>query len=342
MSSLRTDQSTRLLEYSHTIGLSTMEGRGFYYPSDTAVGDDGRLYTVSRSLDGDIRGVRVTIYDADSEYYGTFGSYGDGDGQFIWPAAIARDSDGNTYVADEYLNRIVVFDCSGEFLRSWGSAGKAEGALDGPSGLAVDADENVYVVDHHNNRVQRFTRDGVQLSSFGSEGAGTGQFNLPWGMAIDSKGAIFVADWGNDRVQKFSADGEFLASYGSSGHGDGQFHRPAAVAVGHEGYIYVADWGNERVQALDSSGNFVLKLRGEATDSKWADDFLRINVEEAAARAQSNLEPDIEFFSDDAHEVSSHIEKYFWAPTSVKVDGGGSLYVTESNRHRVQIYKRTK
>ena len=44
------------------------------------------------------------------------------------------------------------------------------------------------------------------------------------------------------------------------------------------------------------------------------------------------------FFNDDPHEESSHIEKYFWAPTSLKLDSEGRMYVTESNRHRVQIY----
>ena len=52
------------------------------------------------------------------------------------------------------------------------------------------------------------------------------------------------------------------------------------------------------------------------------------------------MEPEIEFFVDDPHEVSSHIEKYFWAPTSIKLDDEGRMYVTESNRHRVQIYQR--
>ncbi len=104
--------------------------------------------------------------------------------------------------------------------------------------------------------------------------------------------------------------------------------------------MYVADWGNERVQVLDPSGAFVTKLRGEATDSVWARDFLRINVEEAEARARADMESEIEFFTDDPHEESSHIEKYFWAPVSVKLDASGRLYVTESNRHRLQIYTR--
>ena len=105
--------------------------------------------------------------------------------------------------------------------------------------------------------------------------------------------------------------------------------------------MYIADWGNERVQIFDVDGGIIQNLRGEATDSKWAKAFLETNLEEAAARMKSNLEPEIEFFNDDPHEESSHIEKYFWAPTSVKLDSTGRMYVTDSNRHRIQIYQPT-
>ena len=338
---MTTAQKTDFLKYSHSIGLSTMTGRGFYYPVDTVFDDEGKIYTVSRSLDGDNRGLRVTIYDVESNYYDMFGEYGEGDGQFIWPTAIARDSEGNTYVACEYLNRIVRFDSSGDPLPSWGASGSGDGELDGPSGLAVDGDNNILVVDHHNNRVQKFTSGGQFISSFGSAGDGEGQFDLPWGIDIDGVGNIYIADWRNDRIQKFTSDGEFIAAFGESGRGDGQFHRPASVSVDDEGNVYVADWGNERVQVLDSDGNFIQSLRGEATDSKWADAFLEINIEEAAARANADLaKTDIEFFNDDPHEESSHIEKFFWAPTSIKLDKEGRIHVTESNRHRVQIYVR--
>ena len=101
----------------------------------------------------------------------------------------------------------------------------------------------------------------------------------------------------------------------------------------------MADWGNERVQVLDPDGGFVMKLRGQATLSRWAQEFLDTNVEEAEARGRSNLEPDLDF-GGDSHEESAHIEKYFWAPSSVKLDGDGRLYVTESNRHRIQVFVR--
>lgn len=337
---MATSQATTFLKYSHSIGLSTMEGRGFYYPVDTTFDDEGKIYTVSRSLDGDNRGLRITVYDVESEYFGTFGTHGEGDGQFIWPTAIARDSDGNIYVADEYANKIVVFDSDWQPKYKWGESGAGDGEMDGPSGLAFDSDDNLYVVDHHNNRVQKFTREGGFISNFGSEGSGEGQFSLPWGIAIDGDDNIFVADWHNDRIQKFDSECKFLASFGESGRGDGQFHRPASVDVDAQGYIYVADWGNERVQVLDSEGGFVQNIRGEATDSKWAQAFLDINLEEAAARSKSNLVPEIEFFNDDPHEESSHIEKYFWAPTSIKLDPEGRVHVTESNRHRTQIYQK--
>ena len=108
-----------------------------------------------------------------------------------------------------------------------------------------------------------------------------------------------------------------------------------------DGYIDVADWGNERVQVLGPQGGFVTKLRGEATLSKWAENFLNINTEEAAARATANLEMQIDYPVKTPHEESSHIEKLFWSPVSVKLDKDGLLYVTETGRHRIQVYGRT-
>ena len=341
MSTSSLKEQTRFLEYSHTVGMTTMRGRGFYYPVDSAISGDGRVYVVSRSSErAPADTVRVTMLNLEGEYFGVFGAKGDGDGEFLWPCGIAVDSDGRVYVSDEQLHRITVFKASGEFVDRWGTRGSGEGELDGPSGIAFDSDDHILVSDARNHRVQRFTKDGVFLSGFGAAGSGEGQFDLPWSLTTNTDGEVFVADWGNDRVQRFSSDGQFVAQYGSSGRADGQFVRPASVAVDADGYVYVADWGNERVQTLDPSGVFVQKLRGEATHSTWAEDFLGVNVEEADARARADLEPEITFFNDDPHEESSHIEKLFWGPASVIFDAEERLIVTETNRHRLQVYQR--
>ena len=332
--------STPFLSYSFTVGMSNMEGRGFYFPTDAVIGGNGRIYVQNRSHPLVPQAVRICVCDVDGGYYGTFGFHGEGDGQFIEHSSGAVDSEGLLYFSDEHLHRISIFDPSGEFVQKWGVHGSGEGELDSPSGLALDAADNLYVSDTHNNRIQKFTKDGRFLFSFGSEGEKDGQLKLPWGVTLGDGGNVYVADWGNDRIQKFSPDGHFLASYGSPGRDDGQFHRPAGVAVDDDGYIYVADWGNERVQVLDPDGGFIITLRGESTLSGWAENFLAVNVEEAEARAKANLEPEIDMFNDDPYDESAHTEKYFWAPVSVKLDDAGRLYVTEGLRHRIQVYER--
>ena len=328
------------LRYSHTIGIVAMEGRGFSNPVDVAIRSDGRMYVLSRTNPLQTYGIRVGICDLQSEYYGDFGSYGSGDGQFVWPTALAFDRDGNLYLADEYNHRISVFDGSGRFLSIWGTHGSGVGELHAPSGLAFDTDDNLYVVDSRNSRVQKFTKAGAWLLSWGTEGGGTGEFNLPWGVCLDSQGHVYVADWRNDRVQKFLPDGTFVASFGEPGHDAGQFHRPSSVAVDRAGHVYVADWGNERVQVLDADGRFLQRLRGEATLSVWARQFYEANWDEKAAREASELMPVMTEEVATAHEESARVEPYFWGPISVKLDEQGRLYVVESNRHRIQIYAR--
>ena len=102
--------------------------------------------------------------------------------------------------------------------------------------------------------------------------------------------------------------------------------------------MYIADWGNERLKTMDPSGRIVQSYRGEATESRWARAFLDVNEQEAAARENSDLETELEYFVNDPHEVASHIEKLFWAPMSVKMDSEENIYVTDRNRHRIQIY----
>ena len=330
-----------MLEYWQTIGIVAMEGRGFEYPTDTVPARNGRLYTLNRSRDFGERGVRVTVLDLDSEYYGTFGHLGEGEGQLVSPTCAAESGQGHIYVADDYTHRVSVFDYEGGFVARWGRHGSGEGELNGPSGIAFDADDNIYVADTHNNRVQKFTSSGDFLRAFGSEGSSEGQFSLPWGLTVAPDGDLYVADWGNDRIQRFSTEGEFVAAYGASGRRDGELRRPSGVAVDERGLMYVSDWGNERVQVLDGDGAPIQVLRGEATLSKWAASFMETNREEAEARASANLQPDLpEIYGDDPHTQSAHVESLFWAPMSVKLDDAGHVYVTEANRHRIQIYRR--
>jgi DNA-binding beta-propeller fold protein YncE len=335
-----------LYRYSHTVGFYAQNGRGFNNPVDVALGHDGVLYVLNRAgSDIELRMPykRVTMCTLDEDYLGEFSSGGTADGQLMWPAAIAIDAEGKVYIADEALQRISIFDAKGRFLAKWGVKGSGAGAFDRPAGLAFDQDQHLLVVDALNNRIQRYTTDGRLLVQWGRGGRGRGEFNLPWGIAVDRAGDVYVADWRNDRIQKFDAQGTFLASYGTSGRGDGEFSRPAGVAVDAEGNIYIADWGNERVQVLSPDGGFLAKFRGEAGLSKWGESYFISNQDELQERQKANLEPELNLSpTDDLREESASIEKFFWGPIAVKVDDQGRLYVVESCRHRIQIYRKAE
>lgn len=318
----------RPYQYSHTIGMLALTGKGFSNPVDIALGGKGVAFVINRSnaFQAPQGAVRVTVVNyLEQEYLRQFGGFGTDEGQFIWPTSIAIDSKGNVYVADEHRHDVQVFDNDGNYLRKIGEEGSGVGQLDRPSGLAVDSKDNLYVVDHMNNRIQVFDPSGKSIRTFGSAGSGPGEFNLPWGIAIDDQDQVFVADWRNDRIQKFTSDGKYLATIGSSGSGAGQLNRPANLDIDKDGNLVVCDWGNERVSVFSSLGFPITTIIGDSEMSKWGAEFLAANQDLTYGR---------KIMADGTPE------KRFFGPLATAVDEEGRLVVVDSCRHRLQIYNR--
>ena len=323
--------------YSHTIGRGEEAGTGFKNPVSVARGADDLMYVVSRAYDYRSDSKRITVCTVDEDYIGEIGNAGrlggemmdtgesDAPGSMVWPTSIALDRAGNVYVSDEWLNRIAMFTPDGDWLGAWGTEGDADGEVDQPSGLAFDSEDNIYVVDTGNNRVQKFTKDGQFLAKWGRQGTGDGDFDMPWGISIDTEGDIYIADWRNDRIQKFAPDGRFLMKFGSSGPEDGDFDRPADVAVDKEGLIYVADWRNDRLQVFDAEGRFITKIIGDATLSKWGITKLDAN-------------PDMKRQREIAQGLER--EKFLRGPIGVVVDDEDRVFIVDSQRNRIQIYRK--
>jgi DNA-binding beta-propeller fold protein YncE len=300
-----------------------------------ARGEGDLMYVLCRSSEYAPQGTRITVCTVGEEYVTAFArgvpqqgphEFNFDDGSLVWPTSIAFDKQWNVYVSDEWLNRISIFTKDGDYIGKWQERpGNGDGELNRPSGLAFDRDDNLYVVDSGNNRIQKFTKDGQFLLKWGREGTGDGEFNMPWGIDIDKQGNVYIADWRNDRIQKFSPDGQFLLKFGTSGTGEGQFQRPSGVAVDKDGIIYVADWMNDRIQVFDADGRFVTLRTGDATISKWGKDKLDANPEMWGERERA---PELER------------EKLFWAPVGVEVDDENRVFVCESTRNRIQIYRK--
>ncbi len=308
--------------YHDTIGIASFLGRGFMNPIDMRFDSTGMLFVLSRSnaANKNVRVSAVTL-DADSQY--EFATWGTEPGQTTQPTALAFDSKDRLYVSDEHMHNVSVFDREGNFIERWGEFGSEPGQLNRPSGLAIDSDDNVLVMDHLNARVQKMTPDGQYISSFGRAGDGPGEFDFAWGISVDSGDDIWVADWRNDRIQRFTANGEFVSMFGSSGAGDGELDRPSGVHVDDRGQVYVADWRNDRVQVFDNSGGHTETLIGDATLSKWCQEFIDVNPEQAGWRENAGL---------------FEQEKRFWRPSAIETNADGLVLIADACRHRIQIY----
>ena len=87
---------------------------GFYGPRRIAIGPDDSIYVVDQGHN------RIVKFSPDGQVLSTWGSNGNGDGQFNDPTSVAVDSTTDkVYVADPSNKRIQVFDSNGKFLTKW-------------------------------------------------------------------------------------------------------------------------------------------------------------------------------------------------------------------------------
>ena len=336
---------TAAFRYSHTVGSLSNQGRGFQNPVDMALDSQELMYVLNRAgpeLPVRLPYKRISICTVDEEFLGEFGTGGTERGEFWWPSSLAFDSRDRLYVTDEALNRVTVFATTGDVLALWGEAGTAPGLLDHPSYVVCDAEDNLFIADSGNHRVQKFSTDGEFIEAWGEFGSGDGQFNAPWGIAIDKDGTLYVSDWGNSRVQKLTPEGEFIERFPRAGAVQPQADRirnPAGLTVDHRGNVFIADWGNERVRVLSPAGELLATLRGESQTPTWANEYFEANPEEGSLRLAADLSPVVDPPERRDREESANVEKLFWGPTAVKLDGKGNVLVVDSCRHRIQVYR---
>src|SRR5438045_220858 len=90
----------------------------------------------------------------------TWGSTGNGPGQFMQPLCVAADPFGTVYVTDYNLNTVQEFSSTGTWYSTFGGTGTGPGLFSGAAGITVDNTYTVHVTDSGNHRVETFTTGG--------------------------------------------------------------------------------------------------------------------------------------------------------------------------------------
>ncbi len=190
----------------------------FRQPTDVAWDSQGNTYI----SDGYINS-RVAKIDKNGDWVKSWGTRGNGQGQFNLPHAIAIDRNDNVYVGDRSNRRIQVFDTEGKFLRQF--------TIDLPPDARARA-------------VNGNTPTGARLAQV---------IGAPNSLCI-TPGANQVMFVGEStfpgRIFKVSLDGKVLGVIGRSGRNLGSFSGAHAIACPSENEIYAAETSNWRVQKL--------------------------------------------------------------------------------------------
>ncbi|HYB23228.1 MAG TPA: hypothetical protein VED41_05490, partial [Solirubrobacteraceae bacterium] len=274
------------------------------------------------------------------------------------PEAVALDSDGDVYVADQLGYVVQKFNAAGAFVTEWGSYGGGPGQFGPIGGLAVDAAGDVYVVDSSHDRIEKFGPNGEYIKSWGVRGSALGQFNFgssqnpgqPPGGGIAVAGQhVYVADSGNDRLERFNLEGSEAMAWGTLGSGPGQFSYPRGVAANAsspegESEVIVSDDDNHRVEEFNGEGTFEAQAGSQGTGPGQFGYPYGVALDAAGdvyVADDSNdrivkLTPQLTFAGAWGGAGSKPGQLQF--PRALAADGAGDTYVADTANDRIEEF----
>ena len=172
----------------------------FNRPTNIAVGPNGDLYV----SDG-YGNCRVHRFSSTGQLKRSWGTAGQGPGEFFLPHGIGVAADGRVFVCDRENDRIQIFSPDGEYLSEWTDTRR-------PTHIVFDAQGRAYVSElwwqpgqtsfrygpageTRSGRVSVYDKDGKVIGRWGGpDPVAAGSFAAPHGIAVDSKRDVYVSE----------------------------------------------------------------------------------------------------------------------------------------------------
>lgn len=159
---LLVSHGTTVSRYSATGTFVGNLGAEFVRPSDMVTASNGSIYIT------DSKAHQVKVFNANGTLNFSFGTPGNGTGQFMFPAGITMNAnETELYVVDQGNARVQVFTTTGAFVRSIGQFTYQQGGqwiyngtFTRPQSIAVDAFGRIYVSDLYQGDLQILDAQG--------------------------------------------------------------------------------------------------------------------------------------------------------------------------------------
>jgi hypothetical protein len=209
------------------------------------------------------------------EYVDTWGSHGEGPGQFDKPIAMASDGESIIYIADAATGFIHKFSASGEPRLSF----QDDRTNMHPVDLAVDAGAAIYVADGRLGSVAIFFSDGMRHRELHTGAPSPVRESMH--IAVDAYGTIYVTAKHSYGLRKFTPALRPAGSWGGAAAKRGraapkeaptgaQIDNPSALAVGPDGLVYLSESAQPQIKIYDNTGTPLrtLSVPVDATDAQ--------------------------------------------------------------------------
>jgi hypothetical protein len=220
-------------------------------------------------------------------------------------SGIARDANGNFYLASQGDNRVYKIDSTGTLTIFAGSIGGYSGDggpatlanLNSPVSVAVDANGNVFIADTNNSVIRRVDAASHIITTVAGNIGGTNcasatdplgdgcpatsaTLSVPFGVFVDGSGNIFIGDTSHDVVREVPAATGIIQTVAGTGTtcasstspcGDGgpavsaQLAGPIGVFVDGSGNLFIADSSNQKIREVVAATGFIQTVAGTGT-----------------------------------------------------------------------------
>lgn len=243
---------------------------------------------------------------------------------FQRPVSVRALRDGTLAVTSLAGNHLSLLDVNGSVLQTLrgGLYGfdKPFDVLEVPDGFIVS--------EFGGRRIVRCTRAGQRRFIYGT-GKEAPRLLGPQFLALDSRGYLYVTDWGANKVHKYDSSGAYLLSFGAT------LQEPTGIAIAGD-EIYVAERKAGRVSVFDESGN-LLRTLGEG----------RL----AAPEGLAFWDEGTLLVADGTLVLAGAVSRDTWSEwsdlgavakrlTSVSVDAGGAVYVSDMDADAIHVLTR--